>query len=180
MKENDEVPVIDSIKEEIVVEPDKTETKPVFSTKEDTEAFNAWYYQKLAENKMPKKSKSALNSPNTEVMKSSSSTQVVTETSPTMWKVDMNVVIVVMIALLSCLSGGCRTKLVPARETVNTSVTNYSYPECVTCLCGVPGMNTGQSQVSNHGNSVKKRKLYVWLSAVWLWIKGTLLRRGEM
>ena len=111
----------------------------------------------------------------TEVMKSSSSLPVVTETSPT-WKVDMNMVIVLMIALLIYLKGILKIKLPPVRAAASPTVSPPSYPVCGTCLCAVSGINRDLSgtAVDKHGDSVGKLKFPVWLSAVWLRIKGIL------
>ena len=102
VKNDLEVPTVISKDEEITAEPtlDIKEVKiePVVSTKDESEAFNDWYYAKIGENKIPKKYKPILSCSKSEMMKSASSKQVVTETSPIMWKVDMNVVIVVKIA----------------------------------------------------------------------------------
>ena len=95
-------------------------------------------------------------------MRSSSSKQVVTETSPTTWKVDMSVVIVLMIALLSFLPGIFRTKVVRVPASASPTITDTSYSVCGSCLCGVSDINTGMSDkvVAKHGGSVFRRKLY--------------------
>ena len=173
-----EVLADDSIKEVTVEEgTEVVEIEPVFSSKEEIEAFNEWYYNKIAENKTPKKikliSSSLENEP--EVMKPSSSLPVVTETSPT-WKVDMNMVIVLMIALLIYLQGILNIKHPPVRAAASPTVSPHSYPVCGTCLCAVSGINRDLSgtAVDRHGDSVGKLKFPVWLSAVWLRIKGIL------
>ena len=136
---------VDSIKEEsaeetmLNIKEDKIE--PVFSTKEEIEAFNAWYYQKIAENKIPKKSKPSLSSVRTEVSKSTSNKQVATATGPAMMKVDMNMIIVMMIALIKM-----KLVSVPAPVTASPAVTpTTSCSVCRTCLCAVSGMKTDQS-----------------------------------
>ena len=173
-----DVPADDSIKEVPVEESTEViEIEPVFSSKEEIEAFNEWYYNKIAENKTPKKikliSSSLENEP--EVMKPSSSLPVVTETSPT-WKVDMNMVIVLMIALLIYLQGILKIKHPPVRAAASPTESPHSYPVCGTCVCAVSGINRDLSgtAVDRHGDSVGKLKFPVWLSAVWLRIKGIL------
>ena len=172
-----EVPADDSIKEEVPGEQgaEAVEIEPVFSSKEDIKAFNDWYYSKIAKNKIPKKSKPISRSLETEVVKSSDSQPVVTKTSPT-WKVDMNMVIVLMIALLIFLQGILKTKLPPVRAAASPTVSPHSYPVCGTCLCAVSGINRDLSgtAVDKHGDSVGKLKFPIWLSAVWLRIKRIL------
>ena len=144
-KENEDQVVVNSIKEDIAAETmldikdDKIE--PVFSTKEEIEAFNAWYYQKIAENKIPKKFKPILSSAQTEEMKSTSIKQVATESSPAMMKVDMKVIIVMMIALIKM-----KLVSVPAPVTASPAETpTTSCSVCRTCLCAVSGIKTDQS-----------------------------------
>ena len=142
-KENEDQVVVNSIKEDIAAETmldikdDKIE--PVFSTKEEIEAFNAWYYQKIAENRIPKISKPKLSSVKTEVMESSSTKQVLTKTNTAMMKVDVNVVIVMMIALI-------KMKLVSFPVATSPAVTpTTSCSVCRTCLCAVSGIKADQS-----------------------------------
>ena len=134
---------VDSIKDEIAddtmldIKEDKID--PVFSTKEEIEAFNAWYYQKIAENRIPKISKPKLSSVKTEVMESSSTKQVLTKTNTAMMKVDVNVVIVMMIALI-------KMKLVSFPVATSPAVNpTTSCSVCRTCLCAVSGIKADQS-----------------------------------
>ena len=186
VKNDLEVPTVISKDEEITAEPtlDIKEVKiePVVSTKEESEAFNDWYYAKIDENKIPKKSR-ILRSSKSEMMTSTSSKQMVTETSPIMWKVDMNVVIVVMIALLSFLPGIFRAKFARVPASASSTVTRTLYPVCGKCLCAgaVSGMKTDQTGtvVTKHGDSVFRGKLYFWLCEVWIRLKGILSSRGK-
>ena len=135
--------VVDSIKEEnadeTMLDTKEDKIEPVFSTKEEIEAFNAWYYQKIAESKILKKSKSKLSSDKNEVMESSSTKQVLTKTNTAMMKVDMNVVIVMMIALI-------KIKLVSVPVAARPALTTTtSCSVCRTCLCAVSGIKADQS-----------------------------------
>ena len=111
-----------------------------------------------------------MSSSKSEMRKSNSSKQVVTETSPTMWKGDMTVVIVVIIALLSFLPRIFRTKFVRVPAAESTTDTHTPYPVCGRCLCAVAvsGINTDQSgaMFTKHEGSVFRGKLYFWLSEV--------------
>ena len=120
-------------------------TEPVISSKEDIDAFNDWYLKKISEAKIPKKSKPRFLSSSsfiTEGMSPTVNEQVLTMTDPNQWKVDMNVIIVVVIALLSYLPGILRTK-VPI--TASPTVTPTSSSVCKTCICAVSGMKSDQS-----------------------------------
>ena len=127
-KKNADQVVVDSIKEEIAAETmlDIKEDiiEPVCSTKEEIEAFNA-----------------CLSSVKTEVTKSTSNKQVATATGPAMMKVDMNVVIVMMIALIKM-----KLVSVPAPVTASPAVTpTTSCAVCRTCLCAMSDIKTDQS-----------------------------------
>ena len=144
VEENDEVPAVDSTKEEMAVDPNlefkEVKTEPVFSTKEKIEAFNDWYYEKIAEKETPKKPKPSLSRTKAEtlMLKSTSTKQVMTDTSPTMMKVDMYAVIVMMIALI-------KMKLVSVPAAASPTVTPTSCSVCRTCLCAVSAIKTNQS-----------------------------------
>ena len=151
VEENDDkVPAVGIINEEPTAEhldAIQVATEPVISSQEDTDAFNDWYLQKISESKIPRKSKSrfsSLSSFITEAMSPTVNEQVLTMTDPNqpMWKVDMNVIIVVVIALLSYLPGILRTK-VPI--TASPTVTPTSSSVCKTCICAVSGMKSDQS-----------------------------------
>ena len=100
-----------------------------------------------------------------------------------MWKVDMRVVIVVMIALLSFLPGIFRTNFVRVPAAESSTDTHTPYSVCGKCLCAVAvsGINTDQSgaMFTKHEGSVFRGKLYFWLSEVWLRLKGIVPSRGK-
>ena len=145
-----EVPIVDSIKEEIADEPVTIE--PVFSTKEEIDAFNDWYYKKIAENKIRKRSKPISISPKTgiEVMESSCVKQVVTKTTSSVWKVDMDVVIVLLVALVSLLPKYLFRKHFPVPVTASTLINPASFPVSgfETVFSAVCGNNADQSAES--------------------------------
>ena len=106
-------------------------SEPVTSSKEDIDAFKDWYLKKISESKIPKKSRSRFLSSScaiTEEMAPIIGEQVVTNTAPTKWKVDMDVVIVLLIALVNLMPKYPIRKHVPVPVTASTSVNPSSFP----------------------------------------------------
>ena len=105
--------------------------KAVTSSKEDIDAFNDWYFKKISESKIPKKSRSRFLSSScaiTEEMAPIIGEQVVTNTAPTKWKVDMDLVIVLLIALVNLMPKYPIRKHFPVPVTASTSVNPSSFP----------------------------------------------------
>ena len=106
-------------------------SEPVTSSKEDIDTFNDWYLKKISESKIPKKSRSRFLSSScaiTEEMAPIIGEQVVTNTAPTKWKVDMDVVIVLLIALVNLMPKYPIRKHFPVPVTASTSVNPSSFP----------------------------------------------------
>ena len=108
-------------------------SEPVTSSKEDIDAFNDWYFKKISESKIPKKSRSRFLSSScaiTEEMAPIIGEQVVTNTAPTKWKVDMDLVIVLLIALVNLMPKYPIRKHFPVPVTASTS----SQPLLLPCV----------------------------------------------
>ena len=104
--------------------------KAVTSSKEDIDAFNDWYLKKKSQSEIPKKSRSRFLSSScaiTEEMAPNIGEQVVTNTAPTKWKVDMDLVIVLLIALVN-LMPKYPIRNFPVPVTASTSVNPSSFP----------------------------------------------------
>ena len=106
-------------------------SEPVTSSKEDIDAFNDWYLKKKSQSEIPKKSRSRFLSSScaiTEEMALIIGKQVVTNTAPTKWKVDMDLVIVLLIALVNLMPKYPIRKHFPVPVTASTSVNPSSFP----------------------------------------------------
>ena len=106
-------------------------SEPVTSSKEDIDAFNDWYLKKKSQSEIPKKSRSRFLSSScaiTEEMAPNIGEQVVTNTAPTKWKVDMDLVIVLLIALVNLMPKYPIRKHFPVPVTASTSVNPSSFP----------------------------------------------------
>ena len=114
-------------------------------------------------------------------MKSSSSKQVMTETSPTMMMVDMNVVIVVMItSSATCLKSSkyylfvfkhLPVQLIPAPHTLSVG--------SVSVMCLILTKASLVQWLLNTEALCLEENFYVWLSEVWLRFEGILSSRGK-
>ena len=155
---DDEVPAADLMKEENAAEhldAIKAMPEPIVSTKEEIDAFNAWYLMKISESKIPKKSKFRFLSPScaiTEEMTpiTTMDRQVVTEATSPVWKVDMDVVIVLLVAIANLLPKYPTRKHFPVPVTASTSLTPSSFPVSgfETVFSAVSGTNADQSAES--------------------------------
>ena len=131
---DDKVPAVRVLKAEPKAEHHDTilvVSEPVTSSKEDIDAFNDWYFKKISESKIPKKSRSRFLSSScaiTEEMAPNIGEQVVTNTAPTKWKVDMDLVIVLLIALVNLMPKYPIRKHFPVPVTASTSVNPSSFP----------------------------------------------------
>ena len=106
-------------------------SEPVTSSKEDIDAFNDWYLKKISQSEIPKKSRSRFLSSScaiTEEMAPNIGEQVVTNTAPTKWKVDMDLVIVLLIALVNLMPKYPIRKHFPVPVTASISVNPSSFP----------------------------------------------------
>ena len=106
-------------------------SEPVTSSKEDIDAFNDWYLKKKSQSEIPKKSRSRFLSSScaiTEEMALIIGKQVVTNTAPTKWKVDMDLVIVLLIALVNLMPKYPIRKHFPVPVTASISVNPSSFP----------------------------------------------------
>ena len=106
-------------------------SEPVTSSKEDIDAFNDWYLKKKSQSEIPKKSRSRFLSSScaiTEEMAPNIGEQVVTNTAPTKWKVDMDLVIVLLIALVNLMPKYPIRKHFPVPVTASISVNPSSFP----------------------------------------------------
>ena len=86
--------------------------------------------------------------------------QMITNLGPSMWKVDMDVVIVTMITLISCLPKYPRLKPVPNLSPASPTVNPISSTVCETNLCAKSGLKTEHpvATSANHG----ELKIPVW------------------
>ena len=163
--------------EELEIQPvlDSTaiKTDPFFSSKEDADAFNDWYYKKISESKQNLKLKQvdkALNCVPADAMMPTK--QVITNPNTSMWNVDMNVVIVVLITMISWLPKFPRMRPVPVSSAASSTLTP-PVSVCETTPCSVLGMKTNDVKtlqpVTTETNRTDLRprfKIPIWLRSV--------------
>ena len=128
-----------------VLDFEEVEREPVFSTKEDAEAFNDWYYEKISQSKAKPVFKASSNvAPDMLIP----NRQILINRGPSMWKVDMDVVIVMMITLISCLPKFPRLKPVPNLSPTSPTVDPISSTVCET---GLGAKSATAATAATHG-----------------------------
>ena len=139
-------------------------TEPFYSTKEDAEAFNDWYYKHISESKSKQPSK-AFSSASTDNIMPILNKQVVVNPRFSMWKVDIDVVIVLMITLISFIPKFPIMKSVPISRPTSSAVAPTSPIVCKTTKRAESVLKTEQSVTTsaNHGNL----KIPVWQGKFW-------------
>ena len=157
---DDDVPAADSIKEECAAEHHDLDVievvpEPVVSTKEEIDAFNSWYLRKISESNIPKKSNSRFLSPSCAITEEMTPTttidkQVVTKATSPVWKVDMDVVIVLLVTLINLLPKHSFSKHFPVPVTASTVVnpSTFSVSGIETVSSAASGISADQSAES--------------------------------